>query len=286
MSRALGKGLDAFFPSTFTEDIGDAVDQVPLKELRPNPYQPRRAFDENGLNELAESIREHGIIQPLIVRKSIKGYDIVAGERRYRAAKIAGLKQVPVMIRELTDRDMMQIALIENLQRENLNPIEEAAAYRKLMKEMDLTQDELSKKLGKSRPHIANYLRLLQLDKKVRTLIAEGKLSMGHGKALAGLKDKKKMPAVVDKVLKDQLNVRALEALIQKLNHHVPRETTKKKTWEMPPELRDKVTILRERFGTDIKIKPSANQKKGKIELSYYSSEDLYRLIELLEAHP
>ncbi|MCO7175261.1 ParB/RepB/Spo0J family partition protein [Sporolactobacillus kofuensis] len=283
MTKALGKGLNAFFPTAFTEELDNAVEHVKLTDLRPNPYQPRKKFDEQGLEELATSIRAHGIIQPLIVRKSIKGYDIVAGERRFRAAKQTDLTTVPVVIKELSDEEMMQIALIENLQRENLNPIDEAVAYKKLMKGLHMTQEELAKKLGKSRPHITNHLRLLQLDSKVTALIEQGKLSMGHGRALLGLKDKKQMPLVVNKVLKEQMNVRQLETLIQKLNNNVPRETSNKKQWVMSPELKDRVYSLRERYGTSVKIKPGVNKGKGKIELDYYSSEDLYRLIEIME---
>jgi ParB family chromosome partitioning protein len=285
VTKALGKGLDAFFPTAFSGDLDNAVESVALEDLRPNPYQPRKQFDEAGLDELARSIRMHGIIQPLVVRKSIKGYDIVAGERRFRAAKRADLKKVPVVIKELSDNEMMQIALIENLQRENLNPIEEATAYKKLLDGLKLTQEELAKKLGKSRPHVANQLRLLQLDGKVQKLLEEGKLSMGHGRALVGLKDKKQLIPVVNKVLKEQLNVRQLEALIQKLNHHVSRETSKKKTWTMPPELKEKVDGIRERLGTSVKIKPARAGEKGKIELDYYSADDLYRLLELIN-HP
>lgn len=283
MTKALGKGLDAFFPSTFSDELDNAVESVPLDELKPNPYQPRQNFDEASLEELAGSIKEHGIIQPLVVRKSIKGYDIVVGERRFRAAKQAGLTKAPVVIKELSDREMMQIALIENLQREDLNPIEEATAYKKLMHGLQLTQEELAKKLGKSRPHIANHLRLLQLDPEVRTLVEDGKLSMGHARALVGLKNKKQVIPIVDKVIKEEMNVRQLETLIQKLNHHVPRETLKKKEWAMPPELRERVNGLRERLGTAVKIKPGTNEGKGKIELEYYSAEDLYRLLELLD---
>ncbi|MCQ2010698.1 MAG: ParB/RepB/Spo0J family partition protein [Sporolactobacillus sp.] len=283
MPKALGKGLDAFFPTAFNEELDNAVEHVKLNELRPNPYQPRKKFDQQALDELASSIKEHGIIQPLVVRKSIKGYDIVVGERRFRAAKQAQMTTVPVVVKELSDEAMMQIALIENLQRENLNPIEEAEAYRKLMDGLHLTQDELAKKLGKSRPHITNHLRLLQLDSAVAALIEQGKLSMGHGRALAGLKDKKQMAPVVDKVIKEQMNVRQLEALIQQLNHHVPRETSKKKQWAMPAELKDRVYGLREKYGTAVKVKPSLKKGKGKIELDYYSAEDLYRLIDIME---
>ncbi|MFT8872799.1 MAG: ParB/RepB/Spo0J family partition protein [Sporolactobacillus sp.] len=282
MAKGLGKGLDAFFPPTLVEEEESAVETAAVTELRPNPYQPRKTFNVEAIAELAESIKEHGIIQPLIVRKSIKGYDIIAGERRLKAAEQAGLKEVPIIIKKLNDQEMMQIALIENLQREDLNPIEEASAYQKLMESLKMTQEVLAEKLGKSRPHVANYLRLLQLDQSVRHLIETGKLTMGHGRALAGLRNKKQLPLIVDKVLKEQLNVRQLEALIQKMNHHVSRETIKKEKWIIPAEVKEKVSDIQQRFGTPVKIQPGSGKKKGKIELDYYSTDDLYRLLELL----
>lgn len=283
MSKGLGKGINALFPPDETPD-NDSIQQIKIKDLRPNPYQPRKTFDEAALRDLQSSIEEHGIIQPLIVRKSIKGYDIVAGERRYRAAIEAKLKTVPVIVKPLTDKEMMEIAVIENLQREDLNPIEEAAAYQKLMNELDITQDVLAKKLGKSRPYISNHLRLLQLNSKIQTLIAEGKLSMGHGRTLLGLKDKTKYQAVADKIIKEQMNVRELEELIQKLNQNVPRETSKKRgEVKLSPELKQKVNFLKERLGTAVLIKQTRSKNKGKIEIDYYSSDDLARIMELLE---
>ena len=283
MTRRLGKGIDALFPESALDDLS-SVHEVKLKDLRPNPYQPRKSFDEVAIQELKRSIEQHGIIQPLIVRKSIKGYEIVAGERRYRAAIEAKLKTVPVVIKSLTDQQMMEVALIENLQREDLNPIEEAQAYRKLMDELGLTQEELAKKVGKSRPHIANHLRLLQLDRSVQSLIAEGKLSMGHGRTLLSLKDKKKLPLVVDRVIKEEMNVRDLEKLVQKLNQDVPRETSKKKKkTKLDPILKEKEKLLQQRFGTAVSIKPASKKGRGKIEIEYYSSDDLNRVLELLE---
>lgn len=286
MSKALGKGLDAFFPATLPDDNQYAVQDIDISLLKPNPYQPRKVFDTESISELKQSIEEHGIIQPLIVRKGLKGYDIVAGERRFRAAKEAKLQRVPVIVKKLTDKEMMEIALIENLQREDLNPIEEATAYQKLMEGLGLTQEELAKKLGKSRPHITNHLRLLNLAPSVQKLIADGKLSMGHGRTLVGLKNKKNLQAVVDKIIKEQMSVRQLELLIQKLNQQVPRETLKKMKIKLSPELRDKVTVLTQRFGTAVKIKPMKNKDKGKIEFEYYSKEDLERLIDMLEGQP
>jgi len=282
MNRGLGKGINAFFPDV-DEKNSESVQEVNVKDLRPNPYQPRKHFDAEAIQELRQSIQEHGIIQPLTLRKSIKGFDIIAGERRYRAAVEAKLKTVPAIIKTFTDKEMMEIALIENLQREDLNPLEEATAYKKLMKELELTQEELAKKLGKSRPHIANHLRLLQLDKAVQSLIAEGKVSMGHGRTLLGLKNKKLLPNVVDKIIKDQLNVRDLEKLIIKLNEDVSRETNKKKKVHLDPILKQKEVELKQKFGTSVVIKQMKNKEKGKIEIEYYSSNDLNRVLDILE---
>jgi ParB family transcriptional regulator, chromosome partitioning protein len=282
-NRGLGKGINALFPANEVEEES-VLQEIKIKDLRPNPYQPRKVFTEEAIQDLKASIEEHGIIQPLIVRKSLKGYDIVAGERRYRAAIEAKLKTVPAVVKKLTDKQMMQVALIENLQREDLNPIEEAIAYKKLMEELELTQEELAKKIGKSRPHIANHLRLLHLTPAIQLIISEGKLSMGHGRALLGLKDKSKLTALVDKVIKEELNVRALESLIQKINQNVPRETFKKNNIKLDPILKDKENHLKQRFGTSVQIKPS-KRGKGKIEIEFYSGEDLTRVLELLDGH-
>ncbi|MGV3487735.1 MAG: ParB/RepB/Spo0J family partition protein [Tuberibacillus sp.] len=282
MTRGLGKGINAFFPDAAVEEQ-EKVQEIKIKDLRPNPYQPRKTFDDAAIQDLKNSIEEHGIIQPLIVRKSIKGYEIVAGERRYRAAVEAKLKTVPAIVKSLSDEKMMEIALIENLQREDLNPIEEAIAYKKLIEELNITQEELSKRVGKSRPHIANQLRLLQLNQPIQQLISDGKLSMGHGRALLSLKDKNKLPVVVDKIIKDQLNVRDLEKWIQKLNENVSRETNKKNKPKKDAVIKEKEAILRQRFGTSVEIRPSNKKGRGKIEIEYYSLDDLNRVLELLE---
>jgi len=231
MAKGLGKGLDSLFSNVKLEEE-EIVQEVNIKELRPNPYQPRKIFSDEAIEELKQSILEHGILQPLIVRKSIKGYEIVVGERRYRAAKMAGLDIVPVVVRDLNDQQMMELAVLENLQREDLTPIEEGAAYQMLMDQLHITQEQLAKRLGKSRPHIANHVRLLSLPKEIQQLIIDGKLSMGHGRALLGLKKKDKIKPVVDKVIKEQLNVRQLEQLVNNLNKNVPRETKKSKRKE------------------------------------------------------
>ncbi|GLB59220.1 ParB/RepB/Spo0J family partition protein [Cytobacillus sp. NCCP-133] len=280
MAKGLGKGLNAFF-NNMEEEKQETVKEVQIKELRPNPYQPRKIFGKEAIEELKQSIVEHGILQPIIVRKSIKGYEIVVGERRFRAAKEAGMVTVPVVVKELNEQQMMELAVLENLQREDLTPIEEAAAYQLLMDKLTVTQEELAKRLGKSRPHIANHIRLLSLPPKIQELISDGKISMGHGRALLGLRKKEKLPAVVEKTVKEGLNVRQLEKLIQQLND-VSRETKKPKV-QKDLFLKERESSLRERFGTSVHIKQSKN--KGKIEIEFFSKEDLERIIELLDTH-
>lgn len=283
MAKGLGKGLDAFFPSMQPEKE-EVVKEVSVKELRPNPYQPRKVFDKEAIEELKNSILEHGILQPIIVRKSIKGYEIVVGERRYRAAKEAKLEKVPVVIRELTEQQMMELAVLENLQREDLSPIEEASAYQLLMEKLSITQEQLAKRLGKSRPHIANHIRLLSLPPKIQELISDGKISMGHGRALLGLRQKEKIALLVEKILKEGLNVRQLEQLIQNINENVSRETKKPKQ-EKNVFIRTQESYLRERFGTTVNIKQNKNKDKGKIEIEFFSKDDLERILELLESN-
>lgn len=273
----LGKGINALFNQVDLSE--ETVEEIKISDLRPNPYQPRKQFDDESLAELKESIIQHGILQPIIVRKSLKGYDIVAGERRYRAAKLAGKETVPAIVRELSESLMREIALLENLQREDLSPLEEALAYDSLLKHLDITQEQLAKRLGKSRPHIANHLRLLTLPESIQNLIAEGTLSMGHGRTLLGLKNKNKLEPLVKKVVEEQLNVRQLEQLIQQLNNNVPRET-KKKEPAQDVVLKERESYLQNYFGTTVNIK--RQKKKGKIEIEFFSNEDLERILELL----
>ena len=225
MSKGLGKGINALFPGESINQM-ETVEKISLKEIKVNPFQPRKIFDEAALNELAESIKEHGVLQPIIVRRKGKSFEIVVGERRFRGSKIAGLTEIPVVVRELTDQQMMEIAILENLQREDLTPIEEAEAYQNLMESLNLTQEQLAFRLGKSRPHIANHIRLLSLPEVVRGHISAANLSMGHGRALLGIKRKKLIPVISDKVMKENLNVRQLESLVQKMNDDVSRETS------------------------------------------------------------
>ncbi len=279
MAKGLGKGINALFNTVDSNE--ETVEEIKIKELRPNPYQPRKTFDEDALSDLKESIQQHGVLQPIIVRKSIKGYDIVAGERRFRAAQQAGLTTIPAIVREFSETLMREIALLENLQREDLSPLEEAEAYASLLDHLSVTQEELAKRLGKSRPHIANHLRLLTLPDEVQKLIADGKLSMGHGRTLLSLKNKNKLAPLVKKIVDEGLNVRQVEKLVQQLNENVPRETKKK---EAPKDrvLKERESFLQNYFGTSVSIKKQ--KKKGKIEIEFLSNEDLERILELLSA--
>ena len=279
MGKGLGKGLDALIANMEVSEE-ERVQEIAVKNLRPNPYQPRKAFQPEAIEELKNSILQHGILQPLIVRKSsIKGYEIVAGERRFRAAKEAKLKSVPAVVREFNDRQMMELALLENLQREDLNPVEEGAAYQSLLRNLDITQEELARRMGKSRPHIANHIRLLSLPPVVQEYISQGKLSMGHGRALLSLKSKNDIKLLAEKVMKENLNVRQLESIIQNLNDSVPRETKKVPAKDL--FIQERENQLRERLGTKVSIKQ--NNKRGKIEIEFFSKEDLERLLQILE---
>jgi ParB family chromosome partitioning protein len=278
MAKGLGKGIGAFFQDINQQE--ELVQEIDLKELRPNPYQPRKVFDETAMLELTQSVIEHGILQPIIARKSIKGFQIVAGERRYRAAKNAGLNTVPVIVRDLTEEQMMELAVLENLQRDDLNPLEEAEAYQTLIEQLHLTQEQLAKKLGKSRPHIANYLRILTLPNSVQKMVEEGMLSMGHGRALLGLKRKGLIEGTALKVIEKNLSVREVETLVNELNENVSRETSKKTPTKniFFSEYED---LLQEKFGTSVKIKSAKD--KGKIEIQFFNKEDLERILSIIK---
>ncbi|UJF26933.1 ParB/RepB/Spo0J family partition protein [Planococcus sp. 107-1] len=276
MAKGLGKGINALFPGESVSE-SEKINQISISQLRTNPYQPRKIFDEAALQELSESIKEHGILQPIVVRKVGNQFELVVGERRFRAAKLAKMKEVPAIVKDLNDQQMMELAILENLQREDLTPIEEAEAYQKLMEALSLTQEQLAFRLGKSRPHIANHVRLLALPEPVRQMISDKKLTMGHGRTLLGLRAKKLILETAEKVVKENMNVRQLENLVQRLNEDVPRETNEKKKDLF---IEEKQSELRDRFGTNVQIKKSKN--KGKIEIEFFSEEDLERILELL----
>ena len=277
MAKGLGKGINALFPGESLTKA-ESVEHIHVKSIKANPFQPRKVFDEEAIIELSNSIKEHGILQPIILRKAGTMYEIVVGERRYRAAKMAGIQEVPAVVRTLSDEESMELAILENLQREDLTPIEEAEAYYNLMENLNLTQEQLAFRLGKSRPHIANHIRLLTLPEKIRNYISDGKLSMGHGRTLLGLRNKEQILFVAERTLKEALNVRQLERLVQSMNEDVPRETKPEKKKDI--FLVEQESTLREYFGTNVTIKKKKN--KGKIEIEFFSEEDLERILELL----
>jgi len=277
LAKRLGKGLNALINDIETDE--HAIEQISISECRTNPYQPRKSFDADAIEELKISILEYGIIQPLIMRRSIKGYEIVAGERRFRAAKEAGLTEVPAIIKDFDDNEMMEVALLENLQREDLSVIEEALAYKSLINELNLTQEELSNKLGKSRSHIANTMRLLSLPEDIIIYISNGELSMGHGRALLGLKDESQLRPLVANIRKNSLNVRQVEKIITDLNTNKRKEKPKKPQKDIfITETEDK---LRDILGTNVNIQQ--NKNKGKIEIEFYSNDELNRFIQMLK---
>lgn len=283
MSKRLGRGLDALIPSLAVNE-DDKVMEIPLSQLRPNPYQPRKNFDEDSIKELAESITQHGVIQPIIVRSVLKGYEIIAGERRFRASQICGNQTIPAVVRSFTDQQVTEIALIENLQREDLNAIEVALAYQVLMDKFKLTQEELSLKVGKSRSHIANFLRLLSLPTEIKDSVSRGTLSMGHARALVGVKEEKLRKELAQSTIQNEWSVRELEETIQKLEQHKENEKSgKARVKKRDPYIDDLEQQLRERFKTTVKIKP--HKERGKIELIYYNKQDLERLLELLQSN-
>ncbi len=283
--RALGKGLEQLFDmeslntghmSNFEKQIyedakGEEVVEVPLAELRPNPYQPRQVFDEEALNELASSIKEHGVFQPIIVKKSIKGYEIIAGERRVRASKKAGLKTIPALIRQLTDDQMAEVALLENLQRENLNILEEAKAYKQLIEKLAITQDELAKKVSKSRSHVTNILGLLRLPNEVQDLISQDKLTMGHARALSKINDSEEIIKLANKIVDNNLSVRDIEkASEDKPKVHEIKRKPKSNEYRYVEDL------LRDKLDTKVKI------KEKKLVISFTNNADLNRILEIL----
>ena len=262
-------------------DLHNAVIDVRLTEIVPNRKQPRKNFDEAAIEELAASIREHGVVTPLLVQKKGKYYELIAGERRWRAAKLAGLKKVPVLVREFSDQQAAEIALIENIQREDLNAMEEAQAFRQLQEEFSLTQEEIAERVSRSRSAVANSLRLLKLEESVQAMVSEGKLSMGHARALLALEDPEQQKILAERVAESDMSVRETEKLVNRLL--APKKTAGKK---MPDEqleavYRDLEDQLRKAVGTRVSIRPLRG-KKGRVEIEYYSNEDLERIIERL----
>lgn len=284
--RALGRGLEELFSSeslNFEQIEQQIVETTPkdeivainLKELRSNPYQPRKNFDEASLEELAQSIKEHGVFQPIIVKKSIKGYDIIAGERRVKASIRAGLETIPAIIRDFSDREMMEIALLENLQRENLSAIEEAEAYKKLLNNLNITQEDLSQRLGKSRSHITNMLGLLRLPLGVQDMLLHDEISMGHARVLSKLEDDEQIKWLANKIVEDKLSVRQVEKIATSDDYKRKMPVQKKKN-EQNNEYNYVEEILKEKLGTKVKI------SNKKVEISFDSYHDLNRILDII----
>lgn len=284
--RALGRGLEELFynepiaydkmeEKILTETPKEAIVNVKISELRSNPYQPRQVFDEEALKELAASIKEHGVFQPIIIKKSIKGYEIIAGERRVKASQMAGLEEIPAIVRDFTDEEMMEIALLENLQRENLNPMEESRAYKKLLETLQITQEELAKKLGKSRSYITNMLGLQTLPENIQTMISNKQMTMGHARVLSKLENVSQQEELAEKIIADGMSVRELENLTHssekyERTHKIQKHTPKANEYQyLEEELCDKL-------GTKVKI------KSNKIEISFVNGNDLNRLLEIM----
>ena len=292
--KALGKGLGALIkkqaeapaPTENTKPVtevdGQAVTQVPIASVVSSPFQPRKVFTEAAIEELADSIKQHGIIQPLIVREVNGRYELIAGERRWRASSHIGLKEVPILVREASDQDVLEMALIENLQRADLNAIEEATAYSRLAKEFSLKQEQIAKQVGKSRASVANSIRLLDLHDDVQLLLAEKKIAVGHAKAILGLRDKKKHKPVAIDIIEKKLTVRAAERLVQ--NHNSGSTAEEKEKSEESSEQQALFSKLQNRLKKDFSTNVSISQtgKKGKIEIEYYGKADLTRVLELL----
>ncbi len=297
VKKGLGKGLDSLItdkvstkPETKkekekkpeSEHPADAV-MMDINKVEPNREQPRKKFDEDALLELAESIKQFGVLQPLLVQERDNYYEIIAGERRWRAAKLAGIKEIPVIIKKLTEQEIMEISLIENIQREDLNPIEEALAYKRLLTEFHLKQDEVAERVSKSRTAVTNAMRLLKLNEKVQQMVIDEMLTTGHARALLGIEDQEKQYIVAQKIFDEKLSVRDTEKLVKNIQNE--KKTKKEETKKIDPKLEAIYHDLEEQMkgilGTKVSIQPR-DAKKGKLEIEYYSQDELDRIIDLL----
>lgn len=290
MARKLGKGLDDIdgLAAIFGESVNDVLEDIqkgnkkmegvsdvttiPVSEVKANPYQPRKEFDEGKLQELSDSIKTHGVFQPILVKKAIKGYELIAGERRLRASKMAELTEIPAIIVEFDDKQMMEIALLENIQREDLNVIEEAQAYAKMIDKLNYTQEELAKRIGKSREHVANTLRLLKLPAKIQDFVLKKQLSMGHVRSLLSLDCEEDMMVVAKQAIKDKLSVRAVEKLVK--DYHQPRE-------KKPEKTKDSAYLNVEKI-MENKLQTKVNVDEKKLTIHYHGVDDLNRILELI----
>jgi ParB family chromosome partitioning protein len=276
--KALGRGLGALLSSDRTVDLGAEPTEVEIDAIVPGPMQPRTHFDEGSLEGLADSIRTHGVVQPLLVRRQGDGFELIAGERRWRAARLAGLSKVPIVVKDVPDGDLLEIALIENIQRENLNPIEEAQAYQRLIETVGLTQEALAARVGRDRSYITNYLRLLKLPDDLQKLVIEGRLSTGHARTILGLSHVDLQRKIARQVIDGSLSVRATEHLVRKAVEGSPTKTA----MAVDPNIRAAETKLRRALGTQVRIVQLRGEGQGKVEISFYSNQDLDRIYNLL----
>ncbi len=293
-ARGLGKGLDTMIPNkiggdkTSTEsskkpEIGKDVVYVKIGKVEPNREQPRKSFDEDALLELSESLRQYGVLQPLLVQDKKDYYEIIAGERRWRAAKLAGLKEVPVIIKKLTDQEIVEISLIENIQRENLNPIEEALAYKRLLREFNLKQDEVAERVSKSRTAVTNSMRLLKLDERVQQMVIDELISTGHARALLAITDNEIQYTLAQQIFDEKLSVRETEKLIKKMQNPKQEKAELNQDSSMAVFYEDIEQKLKNIMGTKVSINQKDN-KKGKIEIEYYSNDELERIVDLFQS--
>jgi ParB family transcriptional regulator, chromosome partitioning protein len=279
--RALGKGLSALLPARGgpPPSAESGLLSLPIEKIEPNPVQPRSVFQAERLNELAQSIRENGIIQPLVVRRQGDHYQLIAGERRWRAARLAGLTQVPAVVQDFAEDRLMEIALVENIQREDLNPIEVAQAFERLNKQFKLSHEQIAQRTGKDRTTVTNLLRLLKLPGDIQVMLAEHRLSMGHARALLGLEDPENQIEVAGRIASEGLSVRQVERLVQRMN--TPRDPKPAEEAALDPNVRAAVQELERTLGTRVRIVPKSDQR-GRIEIDYYSLEDLTRIYETI----
>ena len=293
-ARGLGKGLDTMIPNkiggdkTSTEsskkpEIGKDVVYVKIGKVEPNREQPRKSFDEDALLELSESLKQYGVLQPLLVQDKKDYYEIIAGERRWRAAKLAGLKEVPVIIKKLTDQEIVEISLIENIQRENLNPIEEALAYKRLLREFNLKQDEVAERVSKSRTAVTNSMRLLKLDERVQQMVIDELISTGHARALLAITDNEIQYTLEQQIVDEKLSVRETEKLIKKMQNPKQEKAELNQDSRMSVFYEDIEQKLKNIMGTKVSINQKDN-KKGKIEIEYYSNDELERIVDLFQS--
>ena len=291
LGKGLGKGLDSLIPDKVElsnpakkEEVKPAEIKVKISKVEPNREQPRKNFDEDALLELAESIKQFGVLQPLLVQDRKDYYEIIAGERRWRAAKMAGLKEVPVIIKKLTDQEIVEISLIENIQRENLNPIEEAIAYKRLLTEFNLKQDEVAERVSKSRTAVTNSMRLLKLNEKVQQMVIDDMLTTGHARALLGIEDQEKQYALAQKIFDEKLSVRETEKLVKKVQKEKdpPAKTQKVLDEKLTLAYHDVEEKMKSILGTKVSIHAKDNNK-GKIEIEYYSMDELNRIFEMMQ---